>query len=227
MRTSHCATLQGNSQIAAVAGIVAYNVIVYVAKATTQPATEADILKTRMWFHYLQVRERRAEPLWGLGSICSNPACLLLKKCLTKGTHTHKEAYADSFIHSFIHWLSDSQIASLAHPRSIYLRNTYYVPNTGTLRVDDIDTVFAVFAVCLIYDIMKLWWRSMYRVLLWGGRWRSNRAKVVLFFSPTPHREHLDDGNLCYYLLSFFPQMTILMRYLSSGYFVKGGFLIK
>lgn len=33
------------TQIAAVAKTIAYNVIVCVAKATTQPATEADILK--------------------------------------------------------------------------------------------------------------------------------------------------------------------------------------
>ena len=45
MTISHCGTLQGNSQIAVMAETAAYNVIVYVAKATTQPATEADILK--------------------------------------------------------------------------------------------------------------------------------------------------------------------------------------
>lgn len=33
------------SSIVAMAETIAYNVIVYVAKATTQPATEADILK--------------------------------------------------------------------------------------------------------------------------------------------------------------------------------------
>lgn len=45
MTISHCGTLQCNSQIAAMAETIAYNVIVYVAKVTTQPATEADILK--------------------------------------------------------------------------------------------------------------------------------------------------------------------------------------
>lgn len=45
MTISHCEALQCHSQIAAMAETIAYNVIVYVAKATTQPATEADILK--------------------------------------------------------------------------------------------------------------------------------------------------------------------------------------
>lgn len=64
MRISHCGTLQDNSQIAAMAETVAYNVIVYVAKATTQPATETDILKHACDFIIYKL-ERREQSLCG------------------------------------------------------------------------------------------------------------------------------------------------------------------
>lgn len=47
---------------------VAYNVIVHVAKATTQPATETDILKHACDFIIYKL-ERGAGPLWWLRDI--------------------------------------------------------------------------------------------------------------------------------------------------------------
>lgn len=49
------------------------------------------------------------------------------------------------------------------------------------------------------------------------------QAKGCASFSLIPHHEHLDGDNLCYYFFLFFPQMAILMGYLSFKIFCERG----
>jgi hypothetical protein len=79
---------------------IAYNVIVYVAKATTQPATETDILKCTCDFIIYKLQTGKQSHCGGLETSVLIPPHYFLKnrQCDIIGKHTHKEAQAGSFI---------------------------------------------------------------------------------------------------------------------------------
>lgn len=172
------------TQIAAMAETIAYNIIVYVVKATTQPTTEADILKHTCDFIIYKL-ERGIQS--HRGDLETSVPILLTyfwkRQCFIISTHSHKEAYADSFIHSLIHPLTQWFIDCFSHLfNKLLSTETFYVSNTGNSRADNIDTVFAIFAI--MRDLMKLWWRSVYRVFIWWEKVMLKQEKGCAFFSP-------------------------------------------
>lgn len=141
------------------------------------------------------------------------------------GTYIQKEAYADPFIlssvHSFIHSLIQQAFTYWATP--VYQQAFTYGVTTIclTLEVQEWTTeaVFAIFAICIIYSIVNLQWRSRYRVLISGEH--SAQTERLCFFLLHTHHEHWDGDNLCNYLFLLFSWMVILMGYLSLKIFFE------
>lgn len=125
---------------------IAYNVIVSVAKATTQPATEADIWKHTCDFIIYKLQRGEQSHCGGLKtSVLMQPAYVWKIAHYQRYVHSERGIYRlNSFIRPFIH--------SLTEATSIYLLSTSYVSNTGNTRVDHRQSL-----LFLLYASYTVW----------------------------------------------------------------------